>query len=298
MNIIDPHLHLFNLEQGDYHWLTPDNPPFWPDKNVINKNFAEQDILLQAPLTLSGFVHIEAGFNNNQPWQEIQWLEQHCQLPFVSIAAIDLTASTKKFSQQLDKLIQHRSVVGVRHILDQQALTLLSNKQVQENFTLLNEAGLVFEVQMPLTEHAPVNALCDVINKNSNIDFIINHAGFPPENIQHISWQRWQNNLVKLASYPHVAIKCSGWEMSNRQYQTGWLNENLTLIFTIFEKSNIMLASNFPLCLLSKNSYHAYWQFMLSIEFMQTKTTQEKNTLLRDNALNWYQLKQNTKKQL
>ena len=66
MDILDPHLHLFNLKSGDYHWLSPDNPPFWSDKAVIAKNFNESHLLLSTPFNLKGFVHIEAGFDNAQ----------------------------------------------------------------------------------------------------------------------------------------------------------------------------------------------------------------------------------------
>lgn len=304
MKIIDPHIHLLNIEQGDYAWLKENNPPFWPDKQRINKTFIENDLLLESPLGLAGFVHVEAGFDNNQPERELDWLEKHCQKPFVSIAAIDLTKSSKGFSKQIEKLIKYRSLVGVRHILDEQALLLLTNKQVQQNFNLLNDYslngydlnkhGLTFEVQMPLSqskaEHAPVKALCDVIGDNSEITFIINHSGFPPADIHTIEWQRWQSNLVKLAMFPHTAIKCSGWEMTDRHYQPAWLNDNLALIFNIFGVERMMLASNFPLCLFSKSSYHDYWHSLLNLDFFQTLTEQEKSALCYDNALKYYHL--------
>ena len=82
IKIIDPHLHLFDLKQGDYHWLKADNPPNWPDKNVINNTFDEQDLSLSPPLSLAGFVHIEAGFDNLQPWRELNYLQKSCPITF------------------------------------------------------------------------------------------------------------------------------------------------------------------------------------------------------------------------
>ena len=125
MNIIDPHLHLFDLNKGQYHWLKAENPPFWPDKSVIAKNFREQNLKLAPPLNLAGFVHIEAGFDNQQPWREIAWLEQNCQSNFRSVASLDITLMPEIFSQQLDKLLAYKSVVGIRHILDDEALSIL-----------------------------------------------------------------------------------------------------------------------------------------------------------------------------
>ena len=296
MKIIDPHIHLFNLEAGDYHWLKEDNAPFWVDKPVINKSFVEQDLTLTSSLTLAAFVHIEAGFDNNQPWREIEALEQDCQKPIRAIANIDFTSSSHDFIQSLTTLAKFRSFIGVRHILDEQALSLLTKKHVLTNIKILNDfaisinQNLVFETQLSLTESATVNALCEVVSANTKLRFIINHAGFPPTIINTIEWQCWQKNLVTLSVYPNVAIKCSGWEMTNRAYTDEWVNENLTLIFTNFGTKKMMLASNFPLCLFSKNSYQDYWQSLLSCAFFQALTTQEKSALLYDNALSWYSL--------
>ena len=133
MKIIDPHLHLFNLAQGDYQWLKADNPPFWPDKKIIVKNVTEKELHLSAPFEMAGFVHIEAGFDNQQPWREIAWLESTCSLPFKSIAGINLLLPTNEFQQALKKLNGYKSVVGVRDILDENAFEYLSNPQVQKN---------------------------------------------------------------------------------------------------------------------------------------------------------------------
>lgn len=290
MKIIDPHLHLFALEVGHYHWLKAENPPFWPDKQQINKNFDETDLTLTAPLYLSGFIHIEAGFDNQQPWRELVTLEKNCNKPFRAIANIDLTTSSQHLNTVIDKLTEHPSFVGVRHLLDDQAFPLLKNKQVLDNIHILNENKLIFEVQLPLIDNASVEALCDVISNNRDISFIINHAGFPPTDMHTIEWKHWQSNLTKLSVYPHVAIKCSGWEMTDRNYKATWLNEHLAQVFTIFGAKKVMLASNFPLCLFSQNDYLAYWQSIISSEFFQARTEQEKSALCYDNALNWYSM--------
>lgn len=294
MKIIDPHIHLFNLEQGDYHWLKTSNSPFWPDKYLINRSFKESELILASSIELSGFIHLEAGFDNNKPWQELEMLEQTCNKPFRAIANIDLTVSSKEFTKNIERLTSLHSFIGVRHIIDEQALRLLTNEQVLKNFTILNDfarsssQGVIFETQLALSEHSLINVLCEVISANPDISFIINHAGFPPIDIQTIEWQNWQNNLRKLSMFPHVAIKCSGWEMTDRNYQSAWVNENLAFIFKTFGAKRMMLASNFPLCLLSKNSYQDYWQSVITCEFFQILSNQDKNALCFDNALRWY----------
>jgi len=296
MKIIDPHIHLLNLEQGSYHWLKPDNPPFWPDKALLNRTFNENELVLSSPLQLSSFVHIEAGFDNEQSWRELTMLEQTCKKPFRAIATIDFTTSPQRFKATIDKLILLPCFIGVRHILDEQALNLLTDAQVLENLKILDSFAkeknkkLIFETQLPLTEHKPINALCSVINNNLNINFIINHAGFPPTDIQTTEWRHWQRNLVKLSKFDQVAIKCSGWEMNDRNYQPLWINECMSLILDIFDVKKVMLASNFPLCLFSKSSYQDYWQSILINEFFLKLNEKEKSALCHDNALKWYSL--------
>ncbi|MCW8834361.1 MAG: amidohydrolase family protein [Colwellia sp.] len=301
MKIIDPHIHLFNLEQGDYHWLKAENPPFWPDKSIINKTFKASDLTLSAPLKLAGFVHIEAGFDNIQPWRELAFIEEMsvektCNIACKTIAAIELTLSSHKFKRCLEKVSAFNSFAGVRHILDKQALSLLTDKQVLSNFTLLNKfamnfaQNLIFETQLAMTDHAAVNALCQVIRANPKLNFIINHGGFPPEDSQTQEFEHWQSNLQKIASLPNTAIKCSGWEMIDRNYPIAWVNKSLTLIINIFGAKKVMLSSNFPLCLLSKKSYQEYWQSIITSDFFQALSEQEKNALCYDNALRWYSL--------
>ena len=97
MKIIDPHLHLFDLTKGSYEWLQANNPPFWSDKALINRSFNEGDLSLISPLSLAGFVHIEAGFDNQQPWRELNYLNNECQFPFAAIASIDLRLDSNSF---------------------------------------------------------------------------------------------------------------------------------------------------------------------------------------------------------
>jgi predicted TIM-barrel fold metal-dependent hydrolase len=281
MKVIDPHLHLFNLEQGDYQWLKTDNPPFWPDKKIIEKSFTEKDLQLFSPLELAGFVHIEAGFDNQQPWLEIAWLESTCSLPFKSIGAVDLTLSATKFHYTLLQLNRLDSVVGVRHILDNNALEYLSNFQVKDNLAQLAQHKLIFECQMPLSNIKAVAQLVEIIDNNPTLTLVINHAGWPPEGSRSEAWVNWQQSIEILSAYKNVAIKCSGFEMANRQYSLAWQQQVIMQCITSFGLHRTMLASNFPLCLF-KASYQLNWlthqqssNFSIKeLEFLCYKNTQ------------------------
>lgn len=280
MKIIDPHIHLFNLKDGNYDWLKPENPPSWPDKPIINKNFGQNDLDLGANHQLAGFVHIEAGYDNNKPWQEIAWLEKACSLPMKSVATCDLTLPPAQFDEQLSRIVMYKSVVGVRHILDDEAAVLLTQKNVQLNLRTIAKFNLIFELQINVCELDSVN-LFSTLAEQYSLTYTINHAGFPPLNSHSESWQNWLTGLTLLAK-GNSAIKCSGWEMLSRDYELELQKQVVKSCLNIFAVERVMLASNFPLCLFSK-SYSEFWLQSLDIN------EQQKQALVYDNACSWYQ---------
>lgn len=287
MKIIDPHLHLFDLNKGKYAWLKPHNPPYWSDKEMINKDFSENELQLNQGLLLAGFVHIEAGFNNEQPWQEITWLEKNCRLPFKSIAGIDLTLNSEQFLQAIIKLKSFSSVVGVRDILDDQAVEYLSNKQVKSNLEQLAEHQLIFELQMPINNLNAVELFIKILQKTPNLQVVINHAGSPNTLCNKIDLNNnWQQGLEKLSIFQQCSIKCSGFEMTNRNYSVQYQADIITRCIEHFDIERVMLASNFPLCLFTK-TYQGYWQNYLNNELL---SFEKLNYLCFLNAKRIYQL--------
>ncbi|WP_448211381.1 amidohydrolase family protein [Colwellia sp. MEBiC06753] len=289
MKIVDPHIHLFDLAEGNYHWLKPENPPFWLDKSVINRSFSTDDLVLSAPLSLAGFVYIEAGFDNQQPWREIAWLEAawsktKSNLPFRSVATIDLTLPPAEFNAMLHQLTAFSSVVGVRHILDDDAMQILSSEHCFTNLTALAKHQLLFELQLPFSALKAVELFGEYLNNIESLTCIINHAGLP-NSLSHVNHD-WRQGLSLLANYPNVAIKCSGWEMIDRQYQLTDVQLIINHIIEAFSIERVMLASNFPLTLFTR-SYNELW---LGYVEKLTLSNAQQSALLFNNAKHWYQL--------
>lgn len=298
MDIIDPHLHLFNLSDGHYGWLKPENAPYWPDKHIINREVSQSELQLSNPLNLAGFVHIEAGFDNAKPWRELDWLEQHCTLPFKTVAGGNLTC--EDFPTVLTELRRRKSLVGIRHILDEDAHSLLTNKVFQNNLALLAKHNLSFDAQFSLTDTAATQALCKVLDNIPSLRVIINHGGWPPLKSNTGNWQQafrlWQHSLSALAPYSNVAIKLSGWEMQHRDYSPADMQNVIMTCVKILDERRVMLASNFPLNTFSC-SYEELWQGydrLLNTELAPTISHSKpsatlKNLLLFKNSTTWYQ---------
>lgn len=278
MKFIDPHLHFIALDDGNYHWLKPQNPPFWSDKAEIANACAESDLRLFGDLQLAGYVHIEAGFDNERPWREIDWLEVHCRLPMRSVAACDLLSS--EFEAVIHALIQRQSVAGVRHILDDEAFTVLQSAKTRRALDMLTAANLSFDAQLYGEDSAAIHVLVEHCKKLPALSVIVNHAGFPPAAA--IDYQTWKANMTALAACPNVAIKPSGWEMTNRYWRPESAKIIIDDLINLFGTQRVMLASNFPLSNW-RYSYSDYWDVVSAL-----LPAEAVSACCYDNAWQWY----------
>ena len=250
MEIIDAHLHLINLEEGDYHWIKTVNGQ---GKEDLNASFYERDLHIDTPFSLAGFVHVEAGFDNNRPWREVEWLEKHCSIPFRSIAFADLT---EDFSTVWKRLAQSSCVVGIRNILGDKACDVLSLEQTYLHLLQLSDHEKIFEIGFDINNTACTQALCDLMLRLPELTVVIDHAGLYVDQVGGL------NNLTMLADQKNCYIKCSGWEMAEVDQDTvnfSVIVNRIKRLLALFGQNRVMLGSNFPLCLL-KQSYQECWE--------------------------------------
>ena len=326
MNWIDPHIHFFALQHGHYDWLKPNNPPYWQDKSVIARSVYERDLFKGNHAALSGFVHIEAGFDNGQPWREVAFLEQHCIKPFRSVANIDLQSSIAL--SDIDRLKRFPSVIGLRHILDDDAATLLRSPKVLHSLKHMAANNLSFDAQFDITDGASVSALLNVIERIPELKVIVNHVAAAPfladvlpaealpaegsfsaegscskhtNSSRHfyssLAYTKWQRHLIALAQCSNVAFKFSGMEMQDRQWTWSYVQRLLNTALDILPIDNIMLASNFPLCTWRMPYAQLLKGYDNMLKRMQSQTASTAFSLSKDdaeklrhkNAYKWYQ---------
>jgi len=280
--ILDPHLHFFDLSKGKYAWLKPQNPPFWPDKHIIARNMMPGQIVLNDRFNFVGGVHIEAGFDNGEPQKELHCLESDIynltpHFHFKSIAYINLLKSQNDFQLQMENLMISPTFVGVRCIFDDIMLDVSRQSKVLDNMKFLEKMGIIFEFQISVCDDVSTNALINLVSAVPELCVVINHAGLPPlSSLSSISipgntessnkygsslWVSWKQNLAFFAKLPNCFIKCSGFEMQDRNYTREHVLKVISFVHTLFGNERLMLASNFPLTLLS-TSYSHYWQLL------------------------------------
>lgn len=252
--IFDPHLHLFYLDEGDYFWLKNSLPP-WPQLAMLQKDFSVKDLILNGDYTLTNFVHIEAGFNNQQPEKEIAFLESSLGKLHKAIGYAQIDLAPSLFEKQINTLQYFNSFVGIRDITEGNDAIRLHADSVNHNFALLAKNKLIFEAQFEINELPHSTRLCELAKAHPNLNIVLNHAGLvTPQN-----YKNWLTAIVLLAKIPNIYIKYSGFEMQQMTLSNTFRKQIFKDITDNFAHERVMFASNFPICLMT-SSYLALWQ--------------------------------------
>lgn len=250
LKIIDPHVHFFNLAQGQYTWLQGENPPAWPNLDKIKQPVSPEQLVKSTDFELAGIVHIEAGFDNHSPINELNWLSTHLKsLSFKAISYTQIDASTDEFTRAINAL-KHPNLMGIRDITEGNDAARLLNPNCFTNLQFLSQQGLHFEAQFELENTLVAAQLARYAKQLPQLKIMINHAGLP------CNLAQWQQSIELLSAQSNIAIKFSGFELLslNKQQLTHCFN----YIFKHFGEQRILFASNFPVCQIN-STYNSVW---------------------------------------
>ncbi|MBT1449483.1 amidohydrolase family protein [Glaciecola sp. XM2] len=265
ISIVDPHVHFIDLNAGDYQWVR--NEPEHM-RALFSNNASLAHLQLIPPLYLEAVVHIEAGFDNLHPANELAYIEQCYGDEVLNIAGINLLLNGQAFADHLAKIMAYKTAVGLRHIINEDILSLLGNATVKQNFIQLDHYQKVFELQVKFSFHNQrclqdeLDAIVALVKASTSTTFVLNHAGFMPFKAAEET-QQWKMAMQTLGKLPNIYVKCSGWEMLSTNYTREHITTCLRFLLECFN-TRVMLASNFPLQRLAM-SYNDYWQMLYDI---------------------------------
>ncbi|ASM52657.1 MULTISPECIES: amidohydrolase family protein [Pseudoalteromonas] len=249
--IIDPHVHFFNLLEGQYTWLQGANPPPWPNLDKIKQPISAAQLMQDCDFKLAGLVHIEAGFDNSAPINELNWLTKHLAgITYKAVSFSQIDQSNQLFSHALSNL-SHPSLAGIRDITQGDDAKRLLSSNCYNNFETLQQLKLHFEAQFELENHIIVKQIAQYAKQFPQLQIILNHAGLPH------NMPAWQQGIKLLAKYHNIAIKFSGFELL--KLNSGQQAQCFNIILQHFGEQRIMFASNFPVCQIN-TQYNDLWQ--------------------------------------
>ena len=237
---LDSHQHFWHYSPGEYNWIT--NP-----MAVLKQDFLPQNLkpLLES-IQFDGCVAVQA----RQNLEETRWLlELAEQYPFVRgvVGWVDLCS--EQLPAQLKRFADHPKLVGVRHVLHDEADDLfMLRPEFYRGVAQLQEFGLTYDLLL-FPKHLPITA--QLVEQFPQQAFVLDHIAKPA--IAEGVMTPWQEDLRRLALFSNVFCKVSGMvtEAKWKQWKPGDFHRYLDVVFEAFGASRLMIGSDWPVCTLS-----------------------------------------------
>lgn len=238
--IFDAHHHLWKVDRGDYHWMSPEDPCLARDYLVedlrphLRKAGVTRTIVVQAAAT-----EAETEF----------LLSLADSTDFIAGVTGWLDLAAPGFPDRLAHFRQHPKFLAVRPMLQDMAdERWILQPQVLRNLGHLSDTGIRLEF-LTLPRHLP--HVLTVLKEVPALRAVIDHLSKPP--IAAGVLEPWATLMARVAEQPHVYCKLSG--MVTEADHAGWTPESLAPyvehVIKVFGTDRLMFGSDWPVCRLA-----------------------------------------------
>jgi predicted TIM-barrel fold metal-dependent hydrolase len=302
LQVVDPHVHFWDLRTHRYPWLERPGTSFVGDANALKHDYLPQTLLQESgTVEVLKIVHVEANHDPANPVEETRWLQSLADaareaegsfgaFPNAIVAWADLSAPDAEAT--LAAHAQFSNTRGIRQILNVHADPLygyverhfMRDAAWLENFRLLARYGLSFDLQVYPSQMPEAASL---VRRYPDIQFVLNHAGMFVDRDSPAGYRAWRDGLRLLSSYPNVAVKISGLAMFDHRWTVESLRPYVLETIDAFGTERTMFASNFPVDRLF-GTYEALWHAYARI--VAGASEAERTALFRGNAERIYRI--------
>lgn len=256
--VVDAHMHLWDLAKIPYPWLTPPLQVggVTGDVSPIAKTYLLDDYLRDASgagddARIAKVVHVEAGADPAASLAETRWLQSVADTrgyPQAIVAHAEL--NNPNVEGLLEQHASHPNVRGIRQILNWHQdpgktytpRDLLPDPAWEKGYALLRKYELTFDLQIYPSQMA---AAARLASRYPDTPVILNHAGMPVDR-DPAGLQAWRMGMQTLARQPNIFTKISGLAMMDWHWTTESLRPFVLETVEIFGVDRCLFASNFP----------------------------------------------------
>jgi len=293
LQVVDPHIHLWDLSTKLYPGLEKPSTGFGGDNTAIAKSYLLPDFLADAgDIEILKAVHVEA-FPTDAlaEAKHVQAMADAAanRIPQGIVAYANL--ADKDVSRLLEQLAQVPNVRGIRQVINRHDNPLFNYVQRDfldepawhSGFALLKRHNLSFDLQLYPHQMAQAAKLAAA---HPETPIVLNHAGMWADRTA-AGWRQWRDGLRLLAREPNVSVKISGLVMFDHPWTLDSLRPLVFETLDAFGADRAMFASNFPVDKLHA-TYPALWHAYAGM--IADLTPDEQARLLRRNAERFYRI--------
>jgi L-fuconolactonase len=240
---VDPHMHLWDVTKGWYHFPTPDNNfglgnvSRWPQVFSIEDYYSAL-----SAVSVEKFIHVSATATPQSAYQETHWLAEIAQsyggLKAI-IGTLDSTQPISKIEAILDDQMTTPLYRGIRLLQEID----YSSPEGQNLLSLLSERKLVYDaVAHP---GGGIARAAVAAARHPDLTFIIEHTGWPLQTDRD-HFAEWKNEIAEFAAVPGTICKLSGLGMTFHRTDSEAFSRYWEYCLDLFGPQRCMFASNFP----------------------------------------------------
>jgi L-fuconolactonase len=238
--IVDAHQHFWDLETGDYPWLTP-------ELGVLHRTYAPADLAPElAAVGVDRTVLVQAADSMAETESMLALADAHEFIAGV-VGWLPLTDPDRTAEALADR---HPKFVGVRHLIhDEPDPDWLLQDTVLASLGLLAEAGLAFDVVSLLPRH--LEHVATIADRHPGLRLVVDHLSKPP--VKDGGWRPWAELLAAAAAFPNVYAKVSGLvtEADHATWTPADLRPYVEYALRVFGTERLMFGSDWPVALLA-----------------------------------------------
>jgi L-fuconolactonase len=195
--IIDAHFHCWQLQRGDYGWLTPALAPIYRDVRVADWQ-AEARVH-----GVRGGVLVQAAPTEAETWFLLEQAGAHAEVLGV-VGWVDFLAPDAP--ERIAALAQNPKLKGLRPMLQDIAdPDWILQSAIEPALRAMAECGLVFDA---LVKPQHLQRVLTLAQRHPDLKIVIDHCAKP--NIATNQWQPWADDLTRLARETAAVCKLSG----------------------------------------------------------------------------------------
>ena len=287
LQVVDPHIHLWDLSTGLYPWLETSARNAGNANSSIARTYALQDLLTDAgEIKVLKAIHVEAF--PTDPVAETAYIQTIANagvngIPQGIVANADLTAPD--LDRVLEAHARFANFRGIRQVLNRHVSAarnyvdrdFMLEPAFDAGFKLLERHGASFDLQIYPSQMADAAALA---GRHPQTQIILNHSGMWVDR-DLAGWRAWRDGMRELATCNNIAVKISGLGMLDTKWTVGSIRPLVLETLDAFGTDRVMFASNFPVDK-TFSDYSTVWRAFA--EIVADFSDDEKAGLFRSNA--------------
>lgn len=248
MEVIDSHLHVWDLGRSRYAWLGP-------EQGELHRTFTPQEAaatLSAAGITSAVLVQAE---DSEADTESMLDAADECEVVAGVVGWVRLEDPAVAV-EQLARWGEHPAFCGVRHLVhDDPRADFLELDGVRRSLGLLAERRLPFDVPDAWPRH--LDRLPSLADALPDLVLVLDHLGKPPRGTGAMA--EWGAGLRAVAERPGTVAKLSGLQVPGQPFTVRALRPVWEQALECFGPGRLMYGGDWPMTV-PAGGYLAHWQ--------------------------------------